>query len=109
VEILVEAPDWIAVDRAILFVNGQPVEDFPIAPGLTPRAHFRFGQPLPPGDAWIALAVSGGQTLPGTLTGEHLPEVLPFAVTTPVFIDGNGDGAWAPRIPDPDPGVVHLF
>jgi len=32
--------------------------------------------------------------------------VVPFAITNPVFVDGDGDGAWRPEIAQPDPGPL---
>jgi hypothetical protein len=67
----------------------------------------KAAQPLPPGDAWVALSAWGSRPLPVALIGEHLGgAVMPFAITNPVYVDGDGDGAWHPAIANPDPGPV---
>ena len=107
VDAFVDAPDWIDVDRVRLYVNGQVAQEIPLERGLRPRLHLRFRQALPAGDAWLALAASGSKPLPTALIGEHEGGVVtPFAITSPVFVDGDGDGAWRPRVAEPDPGPI---
>jgi hypothetical protein len=109
IDALVDAPDWIDVATVRLFVNGRVAQVFPVAAGLRPLFHVRFHQALPPGDAWVALQADGMKPLPIAIIGEHeAGRVLPFVITNPVFVDGDGDGKWHPTIPDPDPGPIDL-
>ena len=108
IDALVDAPEWIDVDHVRLYVNGQIVQDFPVKqPGLRPVFHNRWDQKLPPGDAWIVLQAGGKRPLPVALIGEHGGgTVVPFVITNPVFVDGDGDGLWKPVIANPDPGPL---
>ena len=109
VEITVDAPGWIDVTHAALWVNGDKAKDFDCKGGLRPILHETFTLKLPPGDAWIALTASGKKPLPSALIGEHQDGmVVPFVVTNPVFIDGDGDGQWHPMIANPDPGMGQM-
>src|SRR5207244_1342808 len=43
----------------------------------------------------------------GAQIGDHQGgTVTPFVITNPVFLDGDGDGAWRPAISEPDPGPI---
>jgi hypothetical protein len=109
VDALVDAPDWIDVARVRIYVNGQVAQERPVTPGLSPLWHARFPLVLPPGDAWVALEAVGAIPLPTAVIGEHGGGgVLPYALTNPVFVDGDGDGKWTPRIAQPDPGAAGL-
>lgn len=111
-EVQVDAPNWMDVDHVRVYVNGQMAQDFPVhVPGLRPVFHNVWIQKLPPGDAWVAVQVGGSKPLPTALIGDHCGHagcgpVVPFAITNPVFIDGDGDGQWTPKIGNPDPGPL---
>jgi hypothetical protein len=107
-EVTVDAPGWIDVDKVRLFVNGQEAWSTPVARGVRPLFHASVPIPVA-GDSWIALQVSGSEPLPTALIGEHSAgAVLPFAITSPVFIDADGDQKWKPTIPPDkrDPGPL---
>jgi hypothetical protein len=107
VEVTVDAPAWIDVDHVRLYVNGQQAQDFPVLPGARPRFHARFTQAVPPGDGWLSAEAGGSKPLPTALIGEHLSgAALPIALGNPVFLDGDGDGAWRPSIAQKDVGQV---
>ena len=113
-DVTVDAPSWIDLDKARIFINGKQVKELPIAgPKTRPRLNTRVtGLPLPAGDAWVVVQASGKKPLPlgligdDTLDGER--NVVPFAITNPVFLDVDGDGNFDPRLslPDADPGPL---
>ena len=109
-DVTVDAPGWIDVDHLRLFVNGRLAAERAIAPGSRPRFHDVLPVPLPGGDAWVVLQVGGARALRPDVIGEHgAGHVMPFAITNPVYIDGDGDGTWKPalaRPTDADPGPI---
>ena len=111
VDLTIDAPAWIDLDTARVFVNGRVAKELPVADSKTrPRlvAHID-ALPLPAGDCWIAVQVGGAKPLPTALIGEHeRGAVMPFAITNPVFVDVDGDGRFDPRLPpvDADPGPL---
>jgi hypothetical protein len=106
-DLLVDAPGWIDVNTVRLYINGEKVEEYPVSRETRPLSHRRWRRALPGGDAWIVATASGSQPLPAALIGEHQAgQVLPLAVTNPVYIDGDGDGVWRPQIAQPDPGPL---
>ena len=90
VEIYVAAPSWMDVDVVEIIVDGVVVET--IAVGEAAGA-VRFDDEvtvaLPAGDAWIAVAVRGDRR-----HGAWASNRPSFAVTNPLFVDGDGDGRW---------------
>jgi hypothetical protein len=110
VDLTVDAPDWISVDTVRLFVNGVQVQELPVTSGARPLLQTTFQQAIEPGDGWIVAVASGPEPLPMAVIGNHEGgAVLPMAVTSPIYLDGNGDGAWTPDIANPDPGQLALF
>ncbi len=115
VDATVDAPGWMQIDKVRVFMNGKVVEERDVAPGLRPVLHDRFPVKLPAGDAWVALQANGSakKPLPVALIGEHQDgAVVPFVITNPVFVDGDGDKQWKPALADPrdaDPGPLGPF
>ncbi|HEV8322031.1 MAG TPA: CehA/McbA family metallohydrolase [Myxococcota bacterium] len=115
-----QAADWVDVDRIDLYENGVLVRSEAVAPALVPAGttgEMRFELELvtavaPLADAWYVAVATGTTPLwpgvtynesdPATLTladvraGAVAAPLLPFAVTNPVWIDADGDGALAP-------------
>ena len=87
----VEAPTWIAVDEIRLLENGVVIQT------ITPPPEagvVRFEGALtahPARDAWYAIEVVGS----GSLSPVELDD-SPYALTNPIEIDVDGDGAWTP-------------
>lgn len=110
VEVTVDAPGWISVDKLRIFVNGRVAVERDLTTGTRPLFHDSFPLKLPAGDAWVAAQVGGSKPLPEALVGEHSNgRALPFAITNPIYIDGDGDGQFKPafaHLADADPGPV---
>ncbi|MFI5290448.1 MAG: CehA/McbA family metallohydrolase, partial [Polyangia bacterium] len=104
VDLLVDAPGWIEVDRVRVFVNGDLRRDFAVPPGRRPVFHARFDEPIE-GDSWILALASGTKPLPPDVVGESSHangwEMLPWAITNPIFIDADGNGEWKPSFGAP--------
>ncbi|HEY7956274.1 MAG TPA: CehA/McbA family metallohydrolase [Polyangia bacterium] len=106
-DITADAPAWIDLDRVRVYVDGELRQDFQVSRGLRPVFHTRFDEKIA-GDGFIVVFASGSRPLPPDVVGElsHTigREMLPWAITNPIFVDGDGDGVWSP----PRPAVRHL-
>jgi hypothetical protein len=101
VHVFADAPNWITVDTITLYVNGVAVQTFTVPAGARPVLDATWTQQLPTGqDAWVVAFATGQRPMPPDVVGEYANyngyNFLPWAITNPVFIDGNGDGAWSP-------------
>lgn len=109
-DVTVDAPDWIDVDKVRVFANGRLLAQRDVLRGKRPLFHETISLDLPKGDAWVVVQVGGSRPLRSDLIGDHGGgRVLPFAITNPVYIDGDGDGQWKPAFPtlqDADPGTI---
>ena len=95
-DVHVEAPSWMAVHELRLLENGAVIETIPLE-GDDPVV--RYSGTLtaaPTADAWYAVEVVGsGSLAPVSWSGE------PYALTNPIEVDADGDGAWTPPgLPD---------
>jgi hypothetical protein len=99
VAVTVDAPGWMAVDTVRVYAGGFEVRRFDILPGTRPVFSTTFTLPVS-ADTFIVAHASGKQPLPGDVVGEYARsmgyDMLPWAITNPVFIDYNGDGLWKP-------------
>src|SRR5262249_33192825 len=97
VEATVDAPAWIDVDKLRVFVNGQVAAERDVKTGHRPLLHETIPIQLPKGDSWIVLQAGGSKPMRDDLIGEHGGgRVVPFAITNPIYLDGDGDGAFKP-------------
>jgi hypothetical protein len=99
----VDAPSWIAVDTVQLWVNGALNQTWAVG-GTRPVFHSTFDVTLPDGgDAWIVAVASGQQPLPTDVVGEYGPAhgfmMTPYAITNPIFVDVDANGAFNPPTP----------
>jgi hypothetical protein len=98
-DITVDAPNWITVDTLKIYVSGKLERTMPIPPGSRPVYKGTVVQNVT-GDGWIVVNVTGGKPLPPDVVGEYSVnngwQMLPWAITNPVFIDGNNDGKVEP-------------
>ncbi len=89
----VRSVDWIVPDRVKLIINGDVVEQAPLADGARVRATLR----LPPRagrDYWMTVIVDGSTPLPAWLTPKAKRPLLPLAICNPTWVDADGDGNW---------------
>lgn len=91
VTLRVAAPDWITPRRAIVFLNGLPVEEKKLqpAPGKPFDQRLKFSIQLPAHDTYLVCAVFGDG-----VTGPYWPTITDYtsAVTNPFYLDNDGDG-----------------
>lgn len=93
----VEAPSWMQIDRVRLLENGAPIETLELATWPRPdglRPAVRFDGELvarPTADAWYVVEVLGSGGLWPIEPGDD-----PYALTNPIDVDLDGDGAWTP-------------
>ena len=94
----VEAPTWMTLDEVRLLENGQVIRVEDITTSEDPIVRFdAVWSVTPMADAWYAVEVVGsGSMAPVTWSGP------PYALTNPIEIDHDGDGAWKP------PGATNL-
>ncbi|MCA9517279.1 MAG: CehA/McbA family metallohydrolase [Myxococcales bacterium] len=93
--VVVEAPSWMDADVVRVRVNGVVVAERPVAaPKKVPlpgNQGVRFDEVIavtPAADAWVTVEVEG-DTQMRPYIGER-----PFAMTNPIDVDVDGDGAW---------------
>ena len=117
VEIRVQCPNWLDINRVQLLVNGRLVPQH----NYTRRSHpqwfhdgtVRFEQTVPlqlESDAHVIVAVIGEGLKLGSVMGKQFGERPPAAVSNPVFVDLQGDG-FQPNFDDlgvPLPGADQL-
>jgi hypothetical protein len=99
VEMRVDAPGWMRVDKVRLYKNGALAHEYVVLPGQRPVFQQTIQEPIS-GDGWLVLQADGETPLPGDVIGEYAYyngwETRPFVLTNPVFIDANSDGQWQP-------------
>ncbi len=105
----VRAASWVDCDRVRVFVNAAPFATLPVPATRAPlrlehelelcllgtcARHERAREPGGAFDAWVVVAVEGDDALTPVLDAE----ARPLALSNPIWIEGDGDGAWrAPR------------
>lgn len=89
----VQAPPWMSVDEVRLLENGEVVDAVDVSlEGEVVRFDDMFVA-TPASDAWYVLEVVGSGN------NEPIDPNTPYAITNPIEIDVDGDGAWtAPRL-----------
>lgn len=95
VRLRVAAPSWVTPRRAMLYLNGQVVEEKQIQAGTPakPTNEFiEFAVKRPAHDGYLACVVLGdGLSHPSWKTKADFT----FAATNPVFLDTDGDGNYS--------------
>ena len=94
----VQAAPWIPVDRIRVLADGDEILMFDLAEdGYTPP--LAIG-PLPltvHDDAWITVIAESERSMAPVIRDRRRP-IRPLAVTGPIRIDADGDGAWTPPL-----------
>jgi hypothetical protein len=86
--IRVRAARWVSVSEARVFVNGVRTYSGSVSSGGVVAVPQEFSR-----DSFVTVEVEGR---PDDLYAAVLPGFAPFAFTNPIFVDADGDGAWAP-------------
>ncbi len=97
VHVVVRAASWIATDRLSIYVGGKLVVNREIG---AKRDVVRLDESIPvriERDTFVVARVDGAEPLPPVVGDpDERFEVLPLAVTNPVFVDANGNGRFDP-------------
>lgn len=99
VEIEVQAAPWISVSTVSLYLGNQEHQRWSVAPGIDV---VRFRQSLEvqvAHDSFVVVRVDGDRSLWPVVGDNHRYEVLPLALTNPVFLDVDGNGAYDAPLP----------
>jgi hypothetical protein len=98
VDVTADAPDWIQLDTVQLFVDGVSRQKWSVTPGQRPLFNATVTVNVNT-DSWIVVVAGGKKPMPPDVVGEYSHvggfEMLPFAVTNPVYVDTDGNG-WHP-------------
>ena len=89
---VVAAPPWIQIEEVRLLENGDVIDIVDATKGADPVVRVETTLRVEPtADAWYALQVVGSGSLePVSRSGP------PHALTNPIEVDADGDGAWTP-------------
>jgi hypothetical protein len=96
----VRAPAWIAIDRITILLDGAPIERRkvksrdPRTPGAV-RFDDTFRIPVAT-DGFVVVRVDGDRPMAPVIGDAGRFPVYPLAVTNPIWLDADGDGAIAP-------------
>jgi hypothetical protein len=102
-DITLEQARWMHVERVRVTIGTprgpQLVQTIEVPAGE--RSHHWAGRiDVGAVDTWIGVTADGDTPLPLELTGTYQkdrwkrPGVTPFAIASPILIDGDGDGRW---------------
>jgi hypothetical protein len=98
VDITADAPNWMGLDTVQLFVDGVSYQKWSVQKGQRPLFTTTLTVPVTT-DTWMVVIAGGKKPLPPDVVGEFSHaneyEMLPWALTNPIYIDWNGDG-WHP-------------
>jgi hypothetical protein len=93
-EFSVQAPPWMDVKRADVYVNGERVQQV-TARNTTEAVRIEHKSLLRVRrDAWIVVVARGDRPLRAVMPGTTL---TPLAFTNPIFVDADGDGVFRAR------------
>ncbi len=99
VDIEVQCPNWLDINRVQIFLNGRPAEKY----NFTRRTHpTMFGNGVSKfnntisialkDDTHIIVAAAGEGLKLGRIMGPGSGENIPIAVSNPIYVDVGGDG-----------------
>jgi hypothetical protein len=103
VDVTLSQAHWVHAERIRITIGGahgpELVQTIDVDPGAT-TAHWVGSIAVGAADTWLAVTADGDTPLPLELTGTYQkdrwnrPGVTPFAIASPILIDGDGDGRW---------------
>jgi hypothetical protein len=98
-EVTVQAAPWVSVSRVTLYLNGQEVKRWTVAPG-TDALRFKQSFDLStPRDGYVVARVDGDRSMTPVVGDGKTFTAYPFALTNPVFLDVDGDGKYRTGLP----------
>jgi hypothetical protein len=102
-EVHLRQPSYVHATRLRVWVGGDLRRTVDIPPGTT-VFHYSSREAVGTTDTWIGVDAAGDDPLPWELPGEYLygngrGGMLPFAIISPIRIDADGDGSYAPPAP----------
>ncbi|MFW5878614.1 MAG: CehA/McbA family metallohydrolase, partial [Myxococcota bacterium] len=95
-DVEVQAPSWMSLDRVSLIANGEVYRTWEAGTEGWREGVIRFATTVsvtPQEDTWYVVQVEGAEEM-----GHVYPEVYPWAITSPIFVDADGDGAFQPPL-----------
>ncbi len=92
VQVSVQAPAFIDITRAEVWLDGNRVAETTKVAAPTARVRLSWQTSVPiEHDSWVVVVVRGSRELDDVLPGVH---AAPFAFTNPVWIDADGNGSY---------------
>ena len=93
-EVIVQAAPWVAVSRVTLYLNGEEVKRWTVAPDTKPERFHETFDLTTNRDGYVVVRVDGDQSLAPVVGDRKTFTAYPFALTNPVFLDVDGDGKY---------------
>jgi hypothetical protein len=93
-EIEVRAAPWVSVSTVTLYVDGKEAKKWKVPPGADPVRFRDTYEVTLSRDGWVVVRADGDQTLAPVVGDRRQFDVLPLAVTNPVFLDVDGNGVY---------------
>jgi hypothetical protein len=111
-EVHLRQPTWARATRLRVLVGGDLRHTVDIPLGAT-VFHWSSREAVGPADTWIGVDAGGDEPVPWEMPGDYLygydrGGMRPFAIITPVKVDVNGDGRYAPPAPATKGGIPDL-
>jgi hypothetical protein len=98
VELEVQAPPWVSVSRVSLYLSGREVKKITVPASEEPvRVRETFDLPVER-DSWLVARVDGDTPLAPVVGDRKRFDVRPLALTNPIFLDRDGNGAYDPPL-----------
>lgn len=94
VEIEVRAASWIPTDRVRLFVDGVPQKPIPLAKAKTPLRYRGTHKIHCARDCFVVAYVDSDTSLAPLITQRRKLDPKPVALTNPIYVDVDGNGAF---------------
>ena len=98
-DVTVSQARWVHTERLAITVGGKLAKLIDVPAG---QRSFRWQGDIAVGsaDTWIGITADGDTPMPPEMTGSYQqdrwgrPGVTPFAIASPILVDGDGDGRW---------------
>jgi hypothetical protein len=103
VDVTVAQARWVHVDRIRVTIGGahgpELAQTIDVPAGVR-TYHWAGRVAVGTADTWVGVTADGDTPLPLELTGSYQKDrwnragVTPFAIASPILVDGDGDGRW---------------